>query len=157
MSIHYPKTRTESLVETIHNHEIPDPYRWMENLDTEEIRTWIETQNELTFSLLEQSPLRKSIQTRMTQLWDYDKYSPPFKRGGRYFYFYNDGLQNQAVLFWMEKLEDEPQVLIDPNTLSKDGTVALSGAAISDDGRYIAYGLSVAGSDLQSWHVSIVV
>jgi prolyl oligopeptidase len=89
----------------------------------------------------------------MTQLWNYEKTSPPNKRGGRYFYFFNDGLQNQDVLYWMEDLEAEPEVLINPNMLSKDGTVALSGAAVSNDGRYLAYGVSEAGSDWQTWYV----
>ena len=153
MTIIYPRTRTENHLDIIHGQQIPDPYRWMEDLESEEIRTWINNQNTLTFDILERTPLRKQIQKRMTELWDYEKYSPPFKRGGRYFYFYNDGLQNQAVLYWMKSLEEDPRVLIDPNTLSEDGTVALSGAAISDDGSLIAYGISDAGSDWQTWYV----
>jgi len=153
MTLKYPETRVENLVETHHGQPIADPYRWMENLDSEEIRSWIEAQNALTFSVLESSPLREKIQARMTELWDYEKYSPPLKKGGRYFFFYNDGLQNQDVLYWMENLEDTPQVLLDPNTLSEDGTVALSGIAVSRDGHYLAYGLADAGSDWQTWHI----
>ena len=153
MTIIYPQTRREDFVEEIHGLQIPDPYRWMEDLEGDEIRGWIEAQNEITFDYLEHSPLRKKIQARMTELWDYEKYSPPSKRADRYFFTYNDGLQNQDVLYWMTDLEEEPQVLLDPNKLSEDGTVALSGAAVSHDGRYLAYGISDAGSDWQTWQV----
>lgn len=149
----YPLTRTQDLVEAIHGQPISDPYRWMEDLESDEIRAWIEAQNRLTDSVLAQSPLRGQIQARMLELWDYEKYSPPAKRGGRYFFTYNTGLLNQDVLYWMADLEDEPKVLIDPNALSVDGTVALSGAAVSRDGRLLAYGLSEAGSDWQTWYV----
>ncbi len=125
----------------------------MEDLDSEELRQWIDAQNELTFGYLEKSPLRKQIQERMTALWDYERISPPSKKASRYFYFFNNGLQNQDVLYWMEALDAEPKVLIDPNTLSEDGTVALSGASISKDGKYLAYGIADAGSDWQTWHV----
>ena len=153
MQINYPNTRASDFVEALHGVQVPDPYRWMEDLDSPEVRDWIETQNELTFDYLNQSPLRESIRERMTELWNYEKYSPPVRRGGRYFYFYNNGLQNQDVLFWMKSLEEAPKVLLDPNTLSNDGTVALSGASISRDGRFLAYGLADAGSDWQTWHV----
>jgi len=154
--INYPHTRTEDLVESLHGHEVPDPYRWMEDLESEEIQEWIESQNEVTFDFLNQSPLREKIISRMTELWNYEKYSPPFKRAGRYFYFFNDGLQNQNVLYWMGNLAEEPKLLIDPNKLSEDGTVALSGTAVSRDGRYLAYGISDAGSDWQTWHIRCV-
>jgi len=153
MPISYPKTRADDFIEELHGHKVPDPYRWMEDLDSDEIRQWIEAQNELTFGFLEQSPLREKIKARMTELWNYEKYSPPIKRGGRYFFMHNDGLQNQNVLFWMKNLDEEPRVLLDPNTLSEDGTVALSGTAVSWDGHYLAYGLSEAGSDWQTWHI----
>ncbi len=153
MSISYPGTRTENLVEEMHGRSVPDPYRWMEDLESDEIRAWVEAQNALTFSILERSPLRAKIQARMLELWDYEKYSPPVKRGGGYFYTYNTGLLNQDVLYWLADLTDEPQVLLDPNSLSEDGTVALSGAAVSRDGQYLAYGLAEAGSDWQTWHV----
>ncbi len=156
MPIPYPDTRTENLVEEIHGHSVPDPYRWMEDLESDEIRAWIEAQNALTFSILESSPLREKIQARMLELWDYEKYSPPVKRGGRYFYTYNTGVLNQDILYWLEDLTGEPQVLLDPNSLSADGTVALSGAAVSRDGRFLAYGLAEAGSDWQTWHVRCV-
>ena len=151
--INYPNTHADDFIEEIHGHMVEDPYRWMEDLDSDAVRAWIKAQNAITFDYLKASPLRKKIQERMTALWNYEKYSPPYKRGGRYFYTFNDGLQNQDVLYWIEDLAGEPKVLIDPNQLSEDGTVALSGAAVSRDGRYLAYGLSDAGSDWQTWHV----
>ncbi len=153
MSLKYPQTRADDFVEELHGVQVPDPYRWMEDLDSDELRQWVDAQNELTFGYLEKSPLRKKIQARMTELWDYERFSPPAKKASRYFYMYNNGLQNQDVLFWMKDLDAEPKVLIDPNTLSKDGTVALSGAAVSRDGKYLAYGIADAGSDWQTWHV----
>ena len=153
MPFQYPSTRKEDLVEILHGQEVPDPYRWMEDLDSEELQDWITAQNKITFDFLEASPLRQKIQKRMTELWNYEKVSPPFKRADRYFYFFNDGLQNQNVIYWMENLDSEPQLLLDPNTLSEDGTVALSGAAVSRDGKLLAYGLSEAGSDWQTWYV----
>ena len=153
MPIAYPKTKTVDLVETLHGHQVPDPYRWMEDLEGDEIRQWIEAQNDLTFGYLKQSPLREKLQSRMTELWNYEKYSPPVKHAGRYFFSYNDGLQNQDALYWMADLGAEPKLLLDPNKLSEDGTVALSGAAVSRDGKYLAYGLSDAGSDWQTWRV----
>ena len=153
MPFQYPPTRKEDLVEIHHGQPVSDPYRWMEDLDGEELRDWITAQNKITFGFLEASPLRQKIQKRMTELWNYEKVSPPFKRADRYFYFFNDGLQNQNVIYWMESLDSEPQLLLDPNTLSEDGTVALSGAAVSRDGQLLAYGLSEAGSDWQTWYV----
>ena len=153
MPLSYPKTRADDFFEELHGHKVPDPYRWMEDLDGDELRQWINAENELTFTFLEQSSLREKIRTRMTELWNYEKYSPPYKRGGRFFFTHNDGLQNQNVLFWTDSLDEEPKVLLDPNSLSEDGTVALSGAAVSWDGRYLAYGLSDAGSDWQTWHI----
>ena len=153
MTIFYPHTRMDDFVEVLHGRQVPDPYRWMEDLEGEEVQDWIEAQNEITFDFLNRSPLREKIAQRMTELWNYEKYSPPYKRAGRYFFAFNDGLQNQDVLYWLDDLDGDPQVLIDPNTLSEDGTVALSGAAVSKDGQYLAYGLSDAGSDWQTWYV----
>jgi prolyl oligopeptidase len=153
MTIFYPHTRMDDYVEWLHGRQVPDPYRWMEDLDSEEVTAWIKAQNEVTFEFLKKSPLREKIQLRMTELWNYQKYSPPYKRAGRYFFAYNNGLQNQDLLYWLDELDGKPQVLIDPNTLSEDGTVALSGAAVSRDGKYMAYGLAEAGSDWQTWHV----
>ncbi len=150
----YPPSYPDpTVVDLYHGQPVPDPYRWLEDLDSEQTRAWVEAQNRLTFDYLQRIPARQRLLERLTQLWNYEKYSQPFKEGGRYFYFKNDGLQNQSVLYTQESLAGEARVLLDPNTLSEDGTVALSGIAISRDGRYLAYGLSRSGSDWQEWRV----
>jgi prolyl oligopeptidase len=152
--LNYPPSHPDpTVVDVYHGQAVPDPYRWLEDLDSEQTRAWVEAQNRLTFDYLQRIPARQRLLERLTQLWNYEKYSQPFKEGGRYFYFKNDGLQNQSVLYTQESLEAEARVLLDPNTLSEDGTVALSGIAISRDGRYLAYGLSRSGSDWQEWKV----
>ena len=147
----YPATRRGDLVETLHGVPVPDPYRWLEDIDTGETQAWIDAQNQLTFEYLGKLPYRAQIRQRMEELWNYEKVSPPVKRGGRYFYTYNDGLKNQPALYWMETLEGQAQELLDPNLFSEDGTVALAGYSISEDGRLLAYGLSASGSDWQEW------
>jgi prolyl oligopeptidase len=152
--LNYPPSHPDpTVVDIYHGQPVPDPYRWLEDLDSEQTRAWVEAQNRLTFDYLQRIPARQRLLERLRQLWNYEKYSQPFKEGGRYFYFKNDGLQNQSVLYTQESLEAEARVLLDPNTLSEDGTVALSGIAISRDGRYLAYGLSRSGSDWQEWKV----
>ncbi len=151
--INYPSTNKVEQIDVYHGVEVKDPYRWLENPDSTESKAWIEAQNQLTFGYLSQIPAREEIKQRVTQLWNYEKYGIPFKRGDRYFYFKNDGLQNQSVLYTLKSLEDTPRVLLDPNTLSEDGTVALSGLSISEDGKLMAYGLSNAGSDWVEWYV----
>jgi len=153
MALDYPTARQDDCIETYHGVEVADPYRWLENRDTEETQAWIEAQNRLAFGYLEKIPQRQSIFDRLKQLWDYEKYGTPFKRGDRYFYFKNDGLQNQSVLYVLEELGGEPRLLFDPNTLSEDGTIALSGLAITDDGKLMAYALSESGSDWKEWKV----
>ncbi|MEM6401902.1 MAG: S9 family peptidase, partial [Cyanobacteria bacterium P01_D01_bin.116] len=145
--LNYPATRKGEQVDNYHGTEVADPYRWLENLDSEDTKAWVEAQNKVTFNYLKQIPVRDDIKKRLTKLWDYEKYGVPFREGNRYFYFKNDGLQNQSVLYTLKNLEDEPQVLLNANKLSEDGTVALSGISVSDDGKYLAYGISIAGSD----------
>ncbi|MGB3513565.1 MAG: prolyl oligopeptidase family serine peptidase [Microcoleaceae cyanobacterium] len=149
----YPITQKADTVENYHGVEIADPYRWLENPNSEETKQWINAQNEITFNYLEEISEREIIKKRLTKIWDYEKYSVPFKKGDRYFYYKNDGLQNQSVLYTLPTLDAEPKVLIDPNKLSEDGTVALSGIAISKDGKLIAYGISNSGSDWQEWRI----
>jgi len=148
----YPEARKCDQVDTMHGVEVPDPYRWLEEY-SDETRAWIEAQNKLTFGYLESLPSREKIKARMTELWNYERYGQPIKEGGRYFYSKNDGLQNQSVYYWMKSLDDEPKVLIDPNKFSEDGTVALNGMSISDDGKLLAYAKSDGGSDWQEWFV----
>lgn len=149
----YPSSRQVDQVDDYNGVQVADPYRWLEDPDSDETKAWVEAQNQVTFSYLNEIPVREQIQPRLTQLWDYEKFGIPFKEGGRYFYFKNDGLQNQSVLYTLTSLDAEPRVLLDPNKLSDDGTVALSGLSISEDGKRMAYGLSTSGSDWQEWKV----
>jgi prolyl oligopeptidase len=150
---HYPPTRTMDQVDDYHGARVADPYRWLEDVDSPEALDWIKRQNELTFAFLDSIPARAWIRARLTELWDYARASAPFKRGGRYFQFRNGGLQNQDVLVVLDALQAEPRRLLDPNTLSADGTVALNTWAVSRDGRWLAYALSASGSDWQTWRV----
>ena len=143
----YPTSKQTEDIENLFGIEVKDPYRWLENPDSEDTKAWVTAQNEVTFGYLSQLEIREQLKERITDLWNYEKLGIPFKRGNRYFYFKNDGLQNQSVLDTLKSLDDEPQVLLDPNKLSEDGTVALSGLAISEDGNLMAYGLSTGGSD----------
>ncbi len=149
----YPNSPRGNQVDAYHGVAVPDPYRWLEDPKSEASQQWIEAQNQVTFGYLEQLSGRDRIQQRLSQLWNYERYSTPFEWGGRYFYFKNDGLQNQSVLYTLTSLDAEPRVLLDPNALSDDGTVALGSMAVSENGEYLAYGLSTAGSDWNEWHV----
>lgn len=147
----YPQTHQDNQTDIYYGVEVKDPYRWLENPDSEETQAWITAQNQITFPYLEQIPTRDTIKQRLTKLWDYEKYSIPFQERDRYFFFKNSGLQNQSVLYTLTSLDDEPQILLDPNQLSTDGTVALSGYAVSKNSQYLAYGISSAGSDWKEW------
>lgn len=149
----YPISRKLDQVDNYHGTLVADPYRWLEDPDSEETQAWVEAQNKVTFGWLEKIPVREKIKQRLTKLWDYEKYGIPFKEGDRYFYFKNDGLQNQSVLYTLTSLDGDPQILLDPNKLSEDGTIALSGLSISENGKFLAYGLSISGSDWQEWKV----
>ncbi len=149
----YPATAKTNVVEVLHGVRIEDPYRWLEDDNSPETKAWVEAQNRVTFRFLERIPERPRLRQRLTQLWNYERYGLPFREGGRYFFTRNDGLQNQSVLYVAESLDAPPRVLLDPNALSPDGTVALTGVAVSRDGRRLAYGVAVAGSDWQEWHV----
>jgi len=149
----YPSSHKSNQIDSYHGTVVTDPYRWLENPDSPETRAWIESQNQVTFGYLGEIPARETIKQRLTKLWDYEKYSIPFKEGEQYFYFKNDGLQNQSVLYTLKSLDAEPRILLDPNKFSEDGTVALSGLSISEDGKLLAYGISTSGSDWQEWKV----
>lgn len=154
--IKYPETERTSVIEQIHGREIADPYRWLEDGASEKTKAWIDAQNKVTFGYLNTIPERASILNRLTKLWDYERRSAPFIEGGKRFFSKNDGLQNQAVLYVQDSPNAEPRKLLDPNALSKDGTVALSGMGVSRNGKYLAYSTSVGGSDWQEWHVLTV-
>jgi prolyl oligopeptidase len=149
----YPPTRKAEVVDDFFGTKVADPYRWLEDDNSPETRAWVEAQNKVAFAYLDQIPQRATIRERITKLWDFEKYSAPFKRGRRYFYSYNTGLQNQSVIYVTEDPKAKGRMLLDPNTLSKDGTVALSGISLTEDGRLMAYSISVAGSDWQTWKV----
>ncbi len=149
----YPHTATVNQVDDYHGTLVSDPYRWLEDVDSPETLAWIKAQNELTLLFLEQIPARAKIRQRLTELWDYPKVQAPLKRGGRYFQLRNRGLQNQDVLYVLEALDAEPRTLLDPNTLSTDGTVALTNWEVSKDGWRLAYATSASGSDWLTWRV----
>jgi prolyl oligopeptidase len=149
----YPESRRSDHVDEYHGVSVPDPYRWLEDPDSVETKAWVEAQNKVTFSYLEGIPQRTALKERLTKLWNFERYGTPEQRGGRYFYTRNDGLQNQSVLYTAEALDAPPRELLDPNGLSSDGTVALVGWEVSEDGRFLAYGLAAAGSDWNEWRV----
>jgi len=152
-TLQYPTARKSDVVDDYHGTRVPDPYRWLEDPDSPESRAWIEAQNRLTEAYLAAIPARTAIRDRLTKLWNYPKYGTPFRKGGRYFFFKNDGLQNQSVLYKQASLTAQPETLLDPNLLSEDGTVALSTLAVTDDGRLLAYGTSASGSDWEEFRV----
>ena len=152
----YPSTRTVDHVDDYSGTKVADPYRWLEDDQAPETKAWVEAQNRVTFGFLEQIPERSRIKERLTALWNYERFGVPFKEGGRYFFTKNDGLQNQSVLYTLPSLDAEPRVLLDPNKLSADGTVALMGYSVSEDGKLMAYGTSTAGSDWMEWRVRAI-
>ncbi|HSM50002.1 MAG TPA: prolyl oligopeptidase family serine peptidase [Thermoanaerobaculia bacterium] len=151
----YPETKKIDHVDTYHGVEIADPYRWLEQdvREAPEVAAWVEAQNAVTFDYLGKIPERAAIRERLTALWNYERASVPSKKGGRYFFRKNDGLQNQSVLYVQDSLAAAARVLIDPNLWSADGTVALGAAVPSDDGRLLAYSVAEAGSDWNTWRV----
>lgn len=145
--IKYPATQKVDVKDDYFGTTVEDPYRWLEDDNSSETAEWVKKQNELTFGYLHSLPYREQINKRLTELWDYPKYGTPFKEAGKYFFYKNNGLQNQSVLYTTTDLSSEPTVLLDPNTLSEDGTAALTGIEISEDGKYLVYQLAKSGSD----------
>jgi prolyl oligopeptidase len=143
----YPVAKKVDQTDDYHGTKVADPYRWLEDANSAETKAWVDAENKVTQSYLAQIPQREAIRQRLTQLWNYERYSVPYKEGGRYFFSRNDGLQNQAVLYTMKSLSDTPRMLLDPNTLAADGTVALAGMAVSPDGKLLAYSTAASGSD----------
>ena len=153
-ALEYPEAARGGVVETLHGKEVADPYRWMEDIDSEEVATWVKAQAELAEQFIGEIPGRDGIRARLETLQNYEKVSRPTRRGGKVFFSRNSGLQNQSVTYWQDDKEDaEPKVLLDPNTMSEDGTVAIGGSAVSDDGKYLAYGIQKSGSDWSEWKV----
>jgi len=153
--VEYPKTKKTDTVLTIGGNQVPDPYQWLENdvRESEDVAAWVKAENAVTFGLLDQIKEREAIKARLTELFDYERYSAPSKEGNYYVFSKNDGLQNQSVMYIQDTLTSEPRVLIDPNTWSADGTVALAGASFTDNGDYLAFAKSSSGSDWSEWFV----
>lgn len=149
----YPDSKPGRTVETLHGVEVPDPYRWLEDLNSDQTADWVKAQSSLTDAYLEAIPGRKALEAHLTKLWNVERFGVPFFEGGRYFFSKNDGLQNQSVLYSTKSLDTAPAILLDPNTLSSDGTVALSSYEVSPDGRYLAYSTSASGSDWVEWRI----
>ncbi|GAB2841822.1 prolyl oligopeptidase family serine peptidase [Pseudoduganella ginsengisoli] len=146
-AVSYPVTKKVDQQDNYHGTTVADPYRWLEDANSAETKEWVDAQNKVTQAYLAQIPNREAIKQRLTKLWNYERFSVTYKEGGRYFYSRNDGLQNQSVLYTMKSLNDKPRVLLDPNTLAADGTVALAGTAVSPNGKYLAYSTAASGSD----------
>jgi len=146
-TVEYPETRKDSVTDTYFGEVVADPYRWLEDDRSAETEAWVKAQNLVTYGYLEQIPFRGALKNRLTELMDYPKYGSPSKVAGKYYFYKNDGLQNQSVLYELDSLTAEPKVLLDPNKLSDDGTVALSGLSFSKDGKYLAYSIARSGSD----------
>ena len=149
----YPAARRGIVVDNYHGTEVADPYRWLEDPDSDESRAWITGQNKVTSAFLASVTERDAIRKRLTELWNYERFSTPYKKGRYYFFSKNDGLQNQSVYYRVKKLGDEPEIVFDPNKWSNDGTVSLGGMSLSDNGRYAAYGVRTAGLDWNEWRV----
>ena len=149
----YPETRKDTITDDYFGTKVADPYRWLEDDNSEETKAWVDSQNKVTFDYLHKIPFRKKIINRLTEILNYERYSVPFKKAGKYFYFKNDGLQNQSVLYMQEGPDAEAKVILDPNKLSEDGTVALAGLAVSKDGKYLAYSIARGGSDWNEIYV----
>lgn len=149
----YPKTKKIDHVDTYHGVQVADPYRWLEDDNSPETANWVEEQNKVTFAYLEKISYRVKLADRLKRLYNYPKYTAPFKRGENFFFYKNDGLQNQSVLYVQKGLDGAPEVLIDPNKFSGDGTSRLTVFNVSKDGKYAAYGVSKAGSDWQEYFV----
>jgi prolyl oligopeptidase len=151
--VQYPKTGKVDHTDTYFGKTINDPYRWLENDNSPETAKWVEDQNKVTFDYLDKIPYRQKVKERLEKVFNYPKYSSPFRRGDSYFFFKNDGLQNQSVAYIQKGLDGKAEVLLDPNTFSSDGTSRLGAFSVSKDGKYLAYGISQGGSDWQTYYV----
>ena len=152
-TLSYPDSKPGKTVDTLHHIKVPDPYRWLEDLNSDQTSAWVKAQNSLTDSYLDAIPGRQALENHLTKLWNVERLGVPSFEGGSYFFSKNNGLQNQSVLYSSKSLDLEPTVLLDPNKLSKDGTVALNSYEVSPDGKYLAYSTSASGSDWVEWKV----
>lgn len=151
--INYPMTKKVDTVDVYFGQQVADPYRWLEDDNSDETAQWVAEQNKLTFGYLEKIPFREQVKNRLEQIYNYQKISMPTKRSGRYFWYKRDGMQNQSVMYYSDTLGGQEVELLDPNKLSDDGTAALSVVSVSKDGRYVGYGIARAGSDWNELYV----
>jgi prolyl oligopeptidase len=152
-SIKYPVTKKVDTVDTYFGTKVPDPYRWLENDKSEETAAWVKAENTVTFDYLSKIPFREKMKERLTKIWNFPKYGIPFKQGKHYFFYKNDGMQNQSVLYIQDGLDGAPRMFLDPNKLSADGTIALAELSVSNDGKYLGYMTSKGGSDWNEAYV----
>jgi prolyl oligopeptidase len=151
--IEYPPSKAVEQVDEFHGVKVPDPFRWLEDVDSADTKAWVEAQNKVTFGFLSQLPNREAIEQRLRELLNYPRFGLPSRQGGRYYYSFNSGLQNQSPIYVKDALGAEGRVILDPNTLSADGTVAVTAVSASEDGRWVAYGIARAGSDWNEFRV----
>ncbi|MBI1938713.1 MAG: S9 family peptidase [Ignavibacteriales bacterium] len=149
--IKYPSAKKVDHVDDYQGTKVADPYRWLEDNNSEETKKWVEEENKITNDYLSKIPFREKIKERLTELWNYERYSAPSKKGEYYIFYKNDGLQEQSVVYIQKGLNGTPEVLLDPNKLSEDGSVSLSGLYFSKDNKYLSYGISRGGSDWQEF------
>jgi prolyl oligopeptidase len=149
----YPPSKKVDVVDDYFGTKVPDPYRWLEDENSAETKSWVDAQNALTFSYLDKIPYREKLKARLTELYNYPRFTAPFHRGDRYFFTKNDGLQNQNVYYIQKGVKGTPEVFLDPNKFSSDGTSVLRGFSLSKDGKYVAYGISQGGADWITVHV----
>jgi prolyl oligopeptidase len=152
-TLKYPQTYKDNIKDNYFGKVVEDPYRWLENDTAEAVKEWVKKENKVTFNYLDKLPSRDKIKERLEKLWNYQRYSVPFKGGSHYFFFKNDGLQNQSVLYIQDDLASKPELFLDPNKLSTDGTVSLTTYAVSKNGKYFAYGTASGGSDWNEFSV----
>src|SRR5436190_13705398 len=152
-SLKYPAARKGDVVDDYFGAKVPDPYRWMEDLNSAEVKQWVDAENAVTFKYLDSLPMRDALKQRITELYDYPRVSTPYFEGRRWFYSRNTGLQRQSVVMTRETFSGPETVLIDPNQLWPDGSIALSGVVPSPDGQHFAYGQAEGGSDWSTYHV----
>ena len=151
----YPETKKIEQIDDYHGTQVDDPYRWLEDdvRESTDVEAWVKAQNEVTFNYLKQLNHRESIEARLTELWNYEKIGTPFKRGDWYYFWKNDGLQNQSALYRQRTLQSDPELVVDPNTWSEDGTVALGSVSFSEDATHMAYSIQDGGSDWRTWRI----
>ena len=153
IALNYPETKKVDTVDTYFETEVKDPYRWLEDDRSKETEDWVSEQNKVTFGYLDSIPFRDQLKKRLSSLWNYEKVGAPFKEGDYSYFYKNDGLQNQYVIYRFKEEGDTPEVFLDPNTFSKDGTTSLGGISFSENGKLLAYSISEGGSD---WRKVIV-